>query len=266
MKWGPEAKQAAVCVSFDNFGEALQIERNQWPADKPVGQHVTARKVLPALLADLQQVSIKATFFLEGWNGDVYADAIGTMVAAGHEIAIHGWRHEVWAAQTAEQQRIILHRSKSALAPIAGMPVGFRPPGGTTPDASRRHLIDAGLAYESGLGDSPAMTGQLVSLPFRWEQVDALYFEPALAYLREDRFESPDLRAPKEWQSALTAAVEEVVAAGSCCVVIFHPYLLGRVDGGFEVFRSFLQTISGNPDLWLTRCREAADWYRRQSA
>jgi hypothetical protein len=68
--WGAERRSGALSFTFDNLGEAADIEFGQWPADKPVGEHYSARRVVPALLSRLE--GVRATFFIEGWNTGIY--------------------------------------------------------------------------------------------------------------------------------------------------------------------------------------------------
>ncbi len=115
---------ATVSVTFDNLGEAAELERGTWPEDQPLGQHFSVREALPELLALLAREDLRATFFVEGLNGELYPDVLDGLRAAGHEVACHGWRHEPWHEVSDEAER--LARARDAL----GGPVGFRPPGG----------------------------------------------------------------------------------------------------------------------------------------
>ena len=38
---------ATVAVTFDNLGEASDLERGWWPEDEPLGSHHSVTKVLP---------------------------------------------------------------------------------------------------------------------------------------------------------------------------------------------------------------------------
>src|SRR3984957_7338282 len=100
-----------------------------WPADVPQGEHFTVVEVLPRLLDLLATRHVRATFFVEGLNVEMYPDALHTILAAGHEVAVHAWRHEEWAALDAESEAALLARASDAMRSIAIEPSGFAPPG-----------------------------------------------------------------------------------------------------------------------------------------
>ena len=72
------------------------MERGTWPADRPVGQHPSVTEALPRLLAELLRLGLLATFFIEAINCELNPKAVRAIAEHGHEIGIHGWRHESW--------------------------------------------------------------------------------------------------------------------------------------------------------------------------
>jgi peptidoglycan/xylan/chitin deacetylase (PgdA/CDA1 family) len=260
MAWGPEAKRGAIGVTFDNFGEAAELEFGLWPDDKPVGSHYTSKVVLPVILKDLKAAELTATFFIEGWNGDIYADDLQAIRDEGHDVGFHGWRHEVWSDQTADRRNEILETSLNALSIADARPVGFRPPGGGITDDTPAQLAGSGITYVSPVGEGARMAGSVVSLPFRWTEVDAFYFEPFMGPDREKVFGSPEPRPIEEWRGALAEVKSRASETGGCYTVIFHPYLLGQEPERFEAFREFIQQLSATEDLWVTSCAEIASW------
>ena len=82
--------QPTVSVTFDNLGEASELERGTWPEGQPLGEHFSVRESLPQLLGMLAAEDIRATFFVEGLNGELYPEALAGLAAAGHEVACHG--------------------------------------------------------------------------------------------------------------------------------------------------------------------------------
>jgi peptidoglycan/xylan/chitin deacetylase (PgdA/CDA1 family) len=90
----------ALSVTFDNLGEAAELELGLWPEGKALGGHPSVARTLPRLLNLLEQAGVRATFFVEGLNAELYPDALRSIAAAGHEVACHAWRHEQWGRST----------------------------------------------------------------------------------------------------------------------------------------------------------------------
>ena len=163
---------ATVSVTFDNLGEAAELERGTWPEGQALGEHFSVRECLPELLGVLAAEDLRATFFVEGLNGELYPDALAGVAAAGHEVACHGWRHEPWAE--VEGERELLARARDAL----GGPVGFRPPGGRLTARTPALLGELGFGYCSPAGERAGRLGGLAVLPFRWRLIDAYFYLP----------------------------------------------------------------------------------------
>jgi peptidoglycan/xylan/chitin deacetylase (PgdA/CDA1 family) len=229
-------KRAALCLTFDNLGEAAELELGLWPGERPVGAHPSVTRALPRILDALG--GLRATFFVEGWNARVYPDALGEIAARGHETALHGWRHEIWRALSPERERELLARGAEALRG----PAGFRPPGGAGTAATGALLAELGFSYASSAeGDC--------ALPFAWTAVDAYYLDPLLAPVRERLGAGRDPLSLARWREALGSARG---------VVVFHPYLLVR-DDAFEVFAEFAAGLAGRDDIRALTCRDAVE-------
>jgi peptidoglycan/xylan/chitin deacetylase (PgdA/CDA1 family) len=197
-----------VSVTFDNLGEAAQLELGMWPEDVPEGQHFTVVDVLPRLLDILARRQMKATFFVEGLNAEMYPQALRTIVDAGHEVAVHAWRHEEWAALPAESELALLERATEAMRAIDIEPTGFRPPGGGLTERTLQLLGEHGYSYVSPAGERAGLLEGLAVLPFRWPLVDAYSYLPQFAGLRERYDDGPDPHTPEEMREAMTAALQ----------------------------------------------------------
>src|SRR5215218_4212304 len=115
MTWGPQARPAAVSVTFDNLGEAEQRQSGEWPDHRPLGEHPSVTEALPWILSTLRELDLRATFFLEGVNAEVYPDAVERIAAAGHEVGYHAWCHELWGALDESEERKLLERGVAAM-------------------------------------------------------------------------------------------------------------------------------------------------------
>jgi peptidoglycan/xylan/chitin deacetylase (PgdA/CDA1 family) len=257
--WGPGGKRAALSLSFDNLGEAAEMELGRWPGERPVGSHASVTRALPRLLEALG--GVRATFFVEGWNGEVYPDALRSIADAGHEVALHGWRHERWRGLTPELERELLARACKALGALGLSPRGFRPPGGSDNADTPRILESLGLVYRSPEGDASACDGAVARLAFRWRDVDAYWLDPVLAALRERRGDGAGECSPADWLAAARASVDDASLRGAHRVLVFHPYLLAD-DARMAALERLLDELRARADLWITPCADVADWMR----
>ena len=81
------------------------------------------------ILALFQRHDIKATFFTLGWIAERYPAMVRGIVAAGHELASHGYGHQRASALTAAEFRADVTRAKLLLEDIGGNAVnGYRAP------------------------------------------------------------------------------------------------------------------------------------------
>jgi peptidoglycan/xylan/chitin deacetylase (PgdA/CDA1 family) len=233
--------ESVVSVTFDNLGEAAQLELGMWPGEVPEGQHFTVVDVLPRLLDLLAARKVKATFFVEGLNAEMYPQALHTIVAAGHEVALHAWRHEEWAALDAESEVALLGRATNAMRSIGIEPSGFRPPGGGLTERTLQLLGEHGYSYVSPAGEREGLLEGLAVLPFRWPLVDAYSYLPQFAGLRERYGDGPDPHPPEEMRAGMIAALESHSEQEGHLTLLFHPFSVAFTgDPGWEALDSVL--------------------------
>ena len=156
------------------------------------------------MLEALDDAGLRATFFVEGLNTELYPETLLELDARGHEVACHGWRHERWARLDPAAERASLARSVAGMRALGLRPSGFRPPGGELTAATPALLRELGFSYCSPAAGVTA--GGVPALPFRWELLDAYHYLPHFAdrrgrrplppaALRETLFEALDERA-----------------------------------------------------------------------
>jgi Polysaccharide deacetylase len=233
-----------VSVTFDNLGEAAQLELGMWPPEVPEGQHFTVVDVLPRLLDLLATRKVRATFFVEGLNAEMYPQALRAIVAAGHEVAVHAWRHEEWAALDAESEVALLARATEAMRRIGIQPAGFRPPGGGLTERTLRLLGERGYSYASPAGERDGLLEGLSVLPFRWPLVDAYSYLPQFAGLRERYGDGPDPQTPERMCEQMIAALEGHSQQEGHLTLLFHPFSVAFTgDPGWGALDSVLGEI-----------------------
>lgn len=91
----------------------------KWPS--------TVERNTRALLDLFDEFAIKSTFFVLGWVAERHAGLIREIAARGHEIASHGYSHQLVYNQTPAEFREETARSKQLLEDIAQQPItGYR--------------------------------------------------------------------------------------------------------------------------------------------
>jgi len=81
------------------------------------------------LLQIFDKFNTKTTFFVLGWIAEKCPDLIREIHKQGHEIATHGFNHQLVCSQTREEFKQDLQRSIDVLSKITGEnPRGFRAP------------------------------------------------------------------------------------------------------------------------------------------
>lgn len=121
-----------------------------WPEYESRVEQTTSR-----LLERFSDAGAKATFFVLGWVAERHPGLIRSIRAQGHEIASHGYGHQVLTALTPSQFRADIRRAKGIVEDILGEPVlGYRAPSFTIMEETvwaLRILVEEGYLYDSSI-------------------------------------------------------------------------------------------------------------------
>ncbi len=120
-----------------------------------------------ALLALLDELHARATFFVLGMAARAHPELLERIVAGGHEIGCHGDAHLPVHAQTPEEFAADLRAARATIEDLTGRtPVGYRAPAFSITASSEgwayRVLADEGFAYDASRHDSPALRDRAV--------------------------------------------------------------------------------------------------------
>ena len=222
---GPDGERGALTLTFDNLGEASELESRAAPTGRTLGAHPSVTEVLPRLLDELDSHDMKATFFVEAINCELYPDAVREIAARGHELGHHGFRHERWSDLSPERETQVLRRGLDAFAALDIIVTGFRPPGGELTHASRQLLRDHGLRWVSPSGDKPSVESGLAELPFRWPDVDAYHVLPYFGGLRASHGDTREPLGPPAAGRRLLATLDALARDGGQRTLILHPFV-----------------------------------------
>jgi hypothetical protein len=257
----PLGSRAALSLSFDNLGEAAEVQLGaaEMP-ERPPGEHFTAIEVLPKILAALRARNLKATFFVEGVNADLYPAALAAMSVGGHEVGYHAWCHEEWAGLSAAEQADNLERGLDAFRRLGLGTTGMRPPGGLLGAGGLDAIRAAGLGYCSPAGEGLSQRDGLAVVPFQWRHVDATCVLPPLASVREQMTGSPDPLTSEAFVEWMKGQVDALVAGGGHLTVVLHPFM---VEGwlGHDLLGALLDRVekaAKREDVWVAPCAKVA--------
>jgi polysaccharide deacetylase family protein (PEP-CTERM system associated) len=107
------------------------------------------------LLQIFEENGVTATFFVLAWVADRHPELVAEISAAGHEIASHGYGHQLVYNQTPEVFREDVRRAKSILEDLSSRPVrGYRAP---SYSITRRSLwaldvlVEEGYTYDASI-------------------------------------------------------------------------------------------------------------------
>jgi len=253
-------KRGVLSLTFDNLGEAAELEMGALPADAQLGDHFTATEVVPGLLDRLAERELTATFFVEGMNTELYPELLKKIDADGHEVAFHAWRHEQWDEMSAAGQVENLARGVAAFERIGLDISGLRPPGGRLGPGGTAVLHDAGLRYCSPAGAGAGIDGGIALLPFQWRHLDASCVLPPLAGAREQMTGSSDPVEPAAFLVSLERSIGELASTGGYLAIVLHPFMLGWLgDENLAALLDRVAAAASQDELWVARCDEVAE-------
>ena len=99
----------------------------------------------PAMLAELERRGATATFFLVGEQVRLRPSLAREIVAAGHEVAVHGDRHTLLLRRTVKELTEDLDRAVATIAEATGIaPTLYRPPYGVFSSGALAHVRSRG--------------------------------------------------------------------------------------------------------------------------
>jgi len=115
-------------------------------------QQSRVEKAMDRMLELMADCDVRATCFVLGCVADRAPDLVRHIADAGHEIASHGYSHELVYDMTPAEFRVDVEESKQLLEDISGQQVrGYRAPSFSLTDWALPILQEAGFEYDSSL-------------------------------------------------------------------------------------------------------------------
>ena len=270
----PQGFRAAASFSFDVDAESAILHASPASADRPgVMSHQSYGPLVgvPRILDILERHQVGATFFVPGYTAERYPGVVKDIVAAGHEVAHHGYLHETLEGVSPQTEAAYLDRGLEALERATGVrPVGFRAPMWEPTWDTPRLLAERGFLYDSSLMDAdvpyelavPGVDGvaSIVEIPVHWalDDWEQYCFVPGVT--GDPLIESP-AKVQELWSLEL-AAMREV---GGCYTLTNHPFLTGRPSRAL-VLDGIVEQALDFGDVWVAPLGRIAEHVRALGA
>ncbi|MBO1074574.1 polysaccharide deacetylase (plasmid) [Roseomonas marmotae] len=260
--------RCAVALSFDSDHETNELRDGGKSIGRLAWGQYGNRVGVPRIAKLLDRHGIRATFYVPAVAAMTYPDEQRALVAAGHEIGIHGWIHELNSVLPYEVERDLMFRATDKLEEITGIrPVGLRTPSWDFSPNTLRIERELGLLYDSSLmadedcyelvmEDEP--TG-IVELPVEWVRDDAVYF-------MMHRFQSLRPYTPPEdvlniFRREFDAAYED----GGVFQLTCHPHIIGY-RSRIWILEELIRHAKSKGDVWFATHAEVAAYARDHAA
>jgi polysaccharide deacetylase family protein (PEP-CTERM system associated) len=219
-----------LSIDFEDWHQLVRrrIGLEAWEEPGPALGRQTDR-----LLALLDTLGIRATFFVLGMAARSHPDLVERIAGAGHEIGCHGDAHRLVHLQTRQEFAMDLRAARATIEQLTGtQPIGYRAPAFSitreTPWAYEV-LVEEGFAYDASQHDSPWIRDRVVPMstaPHRLELGNGKLWEFPVAVWRGSRVRLP-VGGASYWSVIPTAVVLKGLAeAGSMAGLYLHPYEL----------------------------------------
>ena len=273
IRW-PEGSRVAVLLTFDFDADRLQAARfgEEIPfADRSRGLY-GPDEGLDRCLRMLKERDVPATFFVPGLVCQRYPDHVRAIVQGGHEIAYHGYAHEIKGHPVPlEKERGDMERSEAVIQELWGRrPVGCRLPGGYMQSYTVDLLLERGYKYSSAM--TPAKCCDWAYLYERDGKKQPLAEFSTDPMLEDFPYYFFTLGNPPHKTPYNNAYVREIwqdefdgrLAEGDkfFCLKL-HPSLIGR-SSRCKMLGEFIAYMK-DQGAWFATCETAADYVMAQN-
>jgi len=252
----PDGARCACAITFDIDADSLI--RNACPDDGhdrlaavTMGRYGPTVGV-PRILSTYRRLGLTQTFFMPAWCMRRYPQTVEAILAAGHEIGHHSWRHEDPALHDDAVEAELFERACQVHVEMTGrLPRGYRAPVYSTSQAMLDRLIERNFLYDSSLmaDDVPYLmrtdAGELMEMPPHWGNDDW----PPFAHFEQIGYLMP-VRSPSEGIRNFVEEFEAAYEAGGFWMPVLHPFLTGRL-ARWRAFERWLETIVARDDVWF---------------
>jgi peptidoglycan/xylan/chitin deacetylase (PgdA/CDA1 family) len=265
----PGGARAAVALSFDCDHECFELGGGGRAVGRLAWGEYGRRVGVPRILDVLARHKVPASFFMPALCARLDPGETRAIIAAGHEIGMHGWLHENNSLLDEATERDLMRRAFDTLSEIAGVaPVGFRSANWDLSPHTLAIAASMGLVYDSSLMADEAPyellldggASGMVEIPVEWLRDDAVY----LMFNR-----NPATRpwaTPDDVFSIFARELDAAIAEGGLFQLVMHPFVIGyrsRIWILEALIERAIERSGGQ--IWFATHAEVARWVAEQS-
>jgi peptidoglycan/xylan/chitin deacetylase (PgdA/CDA1 family) len=252
----PEDVQCAAALTFDLDIETPWMVKDPGFARRPGAlsmAHYAPRVAIPLILSLLEDLELKATFFVPGKSAEDFAASVESIVAAGHEIAVHGYTHVPPSSLTRVEEEAQLKRTTDILRGLGVEVVGYRAPLYEISVHTLALLRQYGIRYSSNLMDDfkpyrHPDTG-LIELPVSWILDDWTQFGHGADEWLERNVTCAQVK--QLWLEEF----QGIYAHGGLFVLTMHPQVIGR-PARMRMLADLVSEMRALEGVWVATCAE----------
>jgi len=106
----------------------------------------------PRLLELFRRHDLQTTWFVPGHSIETFPEQVDAIVAAGHEVGVHGYSHENPIAMSREQETEVLDKCIALVEEVTGRrPTGYVAPWWEFSRVTNELLLERGIKYDHSL-------------------------------------------------------------------------------------------------------------------
>jgi peptidoglycan/xylan/chitin deacetylase (PgdA/CDA1 family) len=254
----PEGKGFAVAFTFDFDAEEGIIGGDPANADRPgiLSQGTYGAKVaVPLVLELLAAKGVTATFFVPGRVAERHSSRVEAIVAAGHEVAHHGYTHTSPTSLSRDDEDLELAKGLEVLRSFGTEVIGCRSPAWDFSANTEELLERHGFVYSSNFMDDlrpyRREASSLIELPIQWTLDDAAHF-----WFDAESW-NKKISTAEEVRTIWEGELRGYRRLGGAFILTMHPQIIGR-PYRMELLEGFIDHVQAMPDAWIATCREIA--------
>ena len=263
----PDGARCAFALSFDSDHETNELRDGGKSIGRLSWGQYGARVGVPRIAALLARHDVRASFYVPAVTALIHPEEQRSLIAAGHEIGIHGWIHELNSGLSYEDELDLMLRSSDTLTKITGKrPVGLRTPSWDFSPSTLRIQKEMGLLYDSSLmADEDCyellLDGEpsgVIELPVEWVRDDAVYF--MMNRFQAQRPYTPPTDVFDIFRREFDAAYDE----GGIFQLTCHPHIIGY-RSRIWILDELIRHAKSRGSVWFATHEEVVRWAKAHS-